>query len=173
MSRRSATTSTTMIGFAPASTAPWTADRPTPPAPKMTTASPAHSPMALSTAPTPVMTAQPAMAAISGGTPSGTGTTARSEHHGVFGEAGDAEQVVDLLAVGAEPGGAVEQPAGADHDPGGLAQGGPSDQAVAALAAPRPPHQADAVARLVAGHPGPTASITPVPSWPGRPGGGT
>ena len=64
-----------MIGSAPASRAPITADSPTPPAPMTSSARPAHSPTTLSTAPTPVMTAQPVIAAIRGGTPSGTLTT--------------------------------------------------------------------------------------------------
>ena len=72
-------TSTTMIGSAPASRAPITADRPTPPAPMTSSARPAHSPTTLSTAPTPVITAQPVMAAIGEGIASGTLTTDFSE----------------------------------------------------------------------------------------------
>src|SRR4029450_12259448 len=76
---RSVTMSTATIGYAPASTAPITTDRPTPPAPKTATLWPAQAPIALSTVPTPVMTAQPVMAATAAGTPGGMGTTARSE----------------------------------------------------------------------------------------------
>ena len=79
IARRSGTTSTTTIGFAPSRTAPRTLDSPTPPAPKITMPSPAHLPTTFSTAPTPVTTAHPAIAAISDGTSAGTGTRARSE----------------------------------------------------------------------------------------------
>ncbi len=72
-------TSTTMIGSAPTSRAPMMLESPTPPAPKTSNGLPAASSTTLSTAPRPVMTAQPAIAAISGGTPSGTRTTDFSE----------------------------------------------------------------------------------------------
>ena len=64
-----------------------TADRPTPPAPSTSSARPAQSPTTLSTAPTPVITAQPVIAAIAVGTPSEifttdfSETTARSAKH--------------------------------------------------------------------------------------------
>jgi hypothetical protein len=71
--------STTMTWPAPASRAPCTTDRPTPPSPTTSTDWPSRTAAVLSTAPTPVMTAQPTSAACSSGTASGTGSTARSD----------------------------------------------------------------------------------------------
>ena len=52
---------------APASAAPMIADSPTPPSPTTTTDSPGRTRAVSSTAPTPVVTAQPMSAATSGG----------------------------------------------------------------------------------------------------------
>src|SRR4051812_49523354 len=68
-----------MIVPACANRAPCTTDRPTPPKPTTSTLWPARTFAVLSTAPTPVITAQPTSAACSSGTPSGTGITARSD----------------------------------------------------------------------------------------------
>ena len=57
--------STAMIGLAPTALAATTADKPTPPTPKITTLSPALTPAVFSTAPAPVITAQPMMAVTS------------------------------------------------------------------------------------------------------------
>ena len=57
-----------MMRLAPASTAPITVDRPTPPPPKIATVAPAATFALLSTAPTPVVTPHPINAEISNGT---------------------------------------------------------------------------------------------------------
>ncbi len=67
--------STATIGCAPASAAPWTLFKPTPPVPITTTALPAGTRAVLTTAPSPVMTPQASKAAHSKGTSSGMGTT--------------------------------------------------------------------------------------------------
>ena len=66
----------TTIGPASAKRAPMTADSPTPPAPMTTTLSPARTPAVLTTAPKPVVTAQPISAASSGGVPGSIGIAA-------------------------------------------------------------------------------------------------
>ena len=70
--------STTITSPAWASRAPCTTDSPTPPSPTTSTDCPGSTFAVFRTAPTPVMTAQPTRAACSSGTPSGTGSTARS-----------------------------------------------------------------------------------------------
>ena len=61
---------------APASRAPITTDRPTPPRPTTATLDPAGTSAVLVTAPTPVATQQPMSAAASAGVPSGIGMAA-------------------------------------------------------------------------------------------------
>ena len=56
-----------MIGWAPASAAPCTTFRPTPPAPKTATDWPGSTRAVLITAPTPVITPQPTRQALSSG----------------------------------------------------------------------------------------------------------
>ena len=63
----SAVTSTEMIRPAPAMRAPWTADKPMPPAPKTATVEPGSILAVLNTAPTPVVTPHPISAARSRG----------------------------------------------------------------------------------------------------------
>ena len=78
-----------MMRSAPASAAPCTAFRPTPPQPMTTTLLPASIRAVLVTAPTPVITAQPTRHARSSGmsrrtgTAPDSGTTACSEKHAV------------------------------------------------------------------------------------------
>ena len=67
-----------MIRSAPASAAPLTADRPTPPQPITATVAPGSTLAALNTAPTPVMTPQPTSAARSSGMSSSIFTIAFS-----------------------------------------------------------------------------------------------
>ena len=66
--------STATIGVAPASTAPCTAFRPTPPVPITTTLLPGWTPAVLMTAPTPVITPHASSAALSSGISAGTAT---------------------------------------------------------------------------------------------------
>src|SRR5215472_14466674 len=73
------TGSTTITSFAPANLAPCTALLPTPPAPKMTTVSPACTPAACTAEPQPVGTPQPTRHAISHGSSSTSGTHAHSD----------------------------------------------------------------------------------------------
>ena len=79
MSRLNSTGSTTITFFAPAYLAPCTALLPTPPAPKMTTVSPARTPAACTAEPQPVGTPQPTRHATSHGISSATGTQAHSD----------------------------------------------------------------------------------------------
>ena len=72
------TRSIATIRPAPASTAPITHDRPTPPRPMTATLAPTGTSAVLSTAPTPVDTQQPMSAATAGSTPSGRGMAAAS-----------------------------------------------------------------------------------------------
>ncbi len=65
-----------MIGWAPASAAPITTERPTPPQPITTTDAPGSTRAVFVTAPTPVVTEQPIKQATSNGTLAGIGTTA-------------------------------------------------------------------------------------------------
>ena len=69
------TTSTATIGEAPAIRAPWIAESPTPPHPITSTESPGRTFAVFSTAPTPVMTAQPRSATCSSGSDASTGNT--------------------------------------------------------------------------------------------------
>jgi hypothetical protein len=69
------TTSTATIGEAPAIRAPWIAESPTPPQPITSTESPGRTFAVFSTAPTPVMTAQPRSATCSSGSDGSTGKT--------------------------------------------------------------------------------------------------
>src|SRR3954468_16526241 len=71
ISRLNGTGSTTTTRSAPARAAPWTALLPTPPAPKITTVSPACTPAACTALPQPVGTPQPTRAATSNGRSSG------------------------------------------------------------------------------------------------------
>src|SRR5689334_20758450 len=64
-----------MIGLAPQFLAAAIADRPTPPTPQTATLCPGRTPAECSTAPAPVITAQPMMAPVSSGVPSGAFTT--------------------------------------------------------------------------------------------------
>src|SRR6266542_4277489 len=66
-------------GFAPARTAPRSADNPTPPRPKTTALRPGRSWAVFTTAPTPVSTAQPNSAAISGGSDGSIFTADRAD----------------------------------------------------------------------------------------------
>ena len=75
-SHRDSAGSTATIGSAPASRAPCSALSPTPPSPKTTTDSPGRTRAELSTAPTPVSTAQPSSAAWAIGRSAGTGMQA-------------------------------------------------------------------------------------------------
>ena len=70
--RRSATGSETMIFVAPATRAPCTIEMPMPPAPATSTVAPSGTRAVLSTAPTPVCTAQPITHAMSSGVSSAT-----------------------------------------------------------------------------------------------------
>ena len=70
------TRSTATIRPAPASAAPITADRPTPPSPITATLDPGSTGNVFVTAPTPVATQHPTSAATSGGVPSGIGIAA-------------------------------------------------------------------------------------------------
>src|SRR4029077_2856523 len=79
ISRLNSTGSTTTTFFAPANRAPCTALLPTPPAPKMTTVSPARTPAACTADPQPVGTPQPTRHAISHGNSSTSGTQAHSD----------------------------------------------------------------------------------------------
>src|SRR5215469_9163757 len=79
ISRLNSTGSTTMTSLAPANRAPCTALLPTPPAPKMTTVSPACTPAACTAEPQPVGTPQPTRHAISQGISSTSGTQAHSD----------------------------------------------------------------------------------------------
>ena len=121
------------LGRAPARAAPWTAFRPTPPAPITTTVSPGRTRASRATAPIPVMTAQAIRQALVSGTPSGIATacdactttssanapqrspwTARSPPASTIGEAivepeaGVAERGRALPAAGAAPAAAHE-----------------------------------------------------------------
>src|SRR5262249_18019983 len=73
-----ACTSAAMIGLAPASRAPCTAFKPTPPQPSTTTLLPEATAPVLTTAPTPATTAPASRAAPCRGTPAGMGTTCDS-----------------------------------------------------------------------------------------------
>ena len=64
------------IRDAPATMAPMTIDRPTPPTPRTATLAPSGTAAVLSTAPTPVDTQQPMRAATSAGTLDGSATAA-------------------------------------------------------------------------------------------------
>src|SRR3954451_6504285 len=79
MSRLNSTGSTTTTFLAPAYRAPWTALLPTPPAPKITTVSPARTPAAFTAEPQPVGTPQPTRQATSKGMSSASGMIAHSE----------------------------------------------------------------------------------------------
>src|ERR1043165_231462 len=70
--RRDATGSTPTIRAAPAIRAPWAIEMPMPPRPTIMTVAPASTLAVLSTAPTPVCTAQPSTDAMSSGVSSGT-----------------------------------------------------------------------------------------------------
>ena len=70
----SSETSTATIGSAATATAPSTALIPTPPQPSTATRSPGRTPAVRQTAPVPVVTAQPTIAATSHGTSCGIGT---------------------------------------------------------------------------------------------------
>ena len=77
-SSRASSGSTTTIAAAPAIRAPWTQNWPTPPAPITSTVSPGSVRAANSTAPTPVIAAQPSSAASSSETPPPIGSAQRS-----------------------------------------------------------------------------------------------
>ena len=67
--------STAMMGSALTAAAAATAERPTPPTPKIATLLPGRTPAVLTTAPAPVITAQPMMAVTSVGAHSGREVT--------------------------------------------------------------------------------------------------
>ena len=67
-----------MIGCAPASAAPISTERPTPPQPITHTDAPGSTRAVFVTAPTPVVTQQPIRQATSNGTADGTGMTAEA-----------------------------------------------------------------------------------------------
>src|SRR6185312_6514025 len=69
---------TAMTGLAPTFRAAAIADRPTPPAPQTATLCPGPTSAEWSTAPAPVITAQPITAPVSRGVPAGARTTYRS-----------------------------------------------------------------------------------------------
>src|SRR5262250_3311633 len=79
ISRLNSTGSTTTTFFAPANRAPCTALLPTPPAPKITTASPARTPAAYTAEPQPVGTPQPTNDPTSNEMSSGSLMQAHSE----------------------------------------------------------------------------------------------
>src|SRR4051812_33737851 len=79
ISRLKSTGSTTTTFLAPAYRAPCTALLPTPPAPKITTVSPARTPAAYTAEPQPVGTPQPTRLATVQGMSSAIGTTAHSD----------------------------------------------------------------------------------------------
>ena len=64
-----------MMGSAPTAAAPATADSPTPPTPKIATLWPACTSAEVTTAPVPVITAQPMIAVTSRGVSASTFTT--------------------------------------------------------------------------------------------------
>src|SRR5690606_341238 len=75
----SGTTSTATSGQAEQAAAPSTAERPTPPSPNTATDSPGRTPAVFTTAPTPVITAQPNRAAMEGGRSGSMRTAERSD----------------------------------------------------------------------------------------------
>ena len=92
---------------APASNAPCTALRPTPPQPITTTLLPGSTRAVLVTAPTPVITEQPTRHARSSGMSDSNRYRARFRHHRILGEAGGAGHVMDVLTVAVQAHGAV------------------------------------------------------------------
>jgi hypothetical protein len=96
-SRRAATGSDTITFAAPASRAPCTIESPIPPAPITSTVAPSSTCAVLSTAPTPVCTAQPITHAISVGTSLGIFTAPVACVMTLLGEARDAEAAIDDL----------------------------------------------------------------------------
>ena len=114
-----------MIWRAPATLAPSTALKPTPPRPTTATDWPGSIFAVLIAAPTPVSTAQPNNAARSSGRSGSIFTQGFARDDRVGRERGDPEQVIDRLGLEGEP-----PPAG-EQGPGGvglgrrLAQGGP------------------------------------------------
>ena len=123
-----------------------TAARPTPPVPKTASGRPAGRCTAFSTAPTPVITAHAEMAAISGGTPSGTGSTLVSET-----TTRSAKQETPIrwwmrLIALMQAGRAVHQPVGRREHPAEAAEHRVAGHARLALAAAGPPEQRHPVA---------------------------
>ena len=121
-----------MICAAPAARAPCTTERPMPPSPSTTTVAPGSTLAVLSTAPTPVCTAQPMTQAVSSGVSAGHLHRAGLVAHGVLGEATDAEAAVHLLAAPRQSGRAVEERA-AEHR--GVVDAAPGLVALAPVAA--------------------------------------
>ena len=93
-----ATTSTAMMGVAPASAAPWIAFTPTPPAPMITALLPGASWAVLRTAPTPVMTPQARRHARSKPEIGRNDDQLRLVHHHRLRESGHADARVERLA---------------------------------------------------------------------------
>jgi hypothetical protein len=100
----------------------------------------------LTTAPTPVSTAQPNSAASSNGSSRVMRTAERRERRA-------AEMMVDRLPVALQALAAREQPAGAIRRRAGFAQGRPALRARRAVAAARHEHQHDVIADREIGHP--------------------
>ena len=94
---------------APAMRAPWVTAMPMPPAPSTSTVAPSSTLAVLSTAPTPVCTAQPITHAISSGTSGSTLTTATSGMIVELAEGGGGQAAEDGLAAAGQRRGAVGQ----------------------------------------------------------------
>src|SRR6476659_4335884 len=153
-------TSTAMIGFAPTSLAPMTADRPIPPSPMTKTDSPARTPAVLRTAPTPVNTAQPINAPSSSGTPWGRGTTEVSGSTTSSANAPTPMQWLSGVPSAKEPRLRVVTPSTTLHNHGSPAwQNQHCRQGAAQLSTTLSP-----TAKVVTSEP--TSAIMPQASWP-------
>ncbi len=168
----SGNTSTATIWRAPARLAPSKAENPTPPSPTTATVEPGETRAVLSTAPTPVSTAQPKSAASSNGN---SGSILISECRDTVAYSAKAEQprmMVMRRTVAAQPPRAREQRARGIGRRARFAQCGASLRARQAMPATRHEHQHHVIALLEVIHAGPDSSTVPAASCPSTMGVG-
>ena len=156
--------STATICRAPASFAPRTALNPTPPRPTTATDWPGSTLAVLTTAPTPVSTAQPNSAASSRGKAGIDLDEGFARHNGVVGEGRDAQKMIDRLGAERKPPFARKQRSRDVRLGPRLAERRAAGRARAAAAAARHKDQHDVVAGFQVGRrPRPTPRRSPPP----------